>query len=269
MDVRPPHAIDVSAEVNAWIGRYGWRQTRRLTIGLPLFALLDPQERVALLAHELAHERHGDLARMPLVQGAMSTLSEVYWLLVPYPSVWVTRSGRRYRRSLGIDALINPVMAFLALLMRPTVRLYVLLMARQTQRGEYLADAAAAEVAGSAAARSSFMKLHAAAAFSGQVLTTSFSEEDQIFDRLRRRVQSAPGHEWLRVERVMALEKSRLDVTHPPSARRVEVIGRMPMREPAVIATAEQMAQIDRELSAAESAVAREMADRHRGRLYS
>jgi hypothetical protein len=36
-----------------------------------------------------------------------------------------------------------------------------------------------------------------------------------------------------------------------------------------VIATAEQMAQIDRELSAAESAVAREMADRHRGRLYS
>jgi Zn-dependent protease with chaperone function len=54
------YGIAVDGEFNASYARYGWRARRVMTIGLPMFTVLDGQERVALVAHEIAHDVNRD-----------------------------------------------------------------------------------------------------------------------------------------------------------------------------------------------------------------
>ncbi|NED82958.1 M48 family metalloprotease, partial [Streptomyces sp. SID11233] len=52
--------IAIDGEVNASAMRYGVRGRMLLTLGLPLWESLGPEQRLALLGHELAHHAHGD-----------------------------------------------------------------------------------------------------------------------------------------------------------------------------------------------------------------
>ncbi|NUW38495.1 M48 family metalloprotease, partial [Nonomuraea sp. SMC257] len=56
----PVDVVFVSAEDNAAYARIGRRGRRALIIGAPLWARLGPQEKVALLGHELSHSSNGD-----------------------------------------------------------------------------------------------------------------------------------------------------------------------------------------------------------------
>jgi Zn-dependent protease with chaperone function len=67
-------AVAVSAEANLWYQQIGWRFRPVIGIGLPLWAGLRPQERIAILAHELGHGRHGDARSGWLVSSAWSVL---------------------------------------------------------------------------------------------------------------------------------------------------------------------------------------------------
>jgi Zn-dependent protease with chaperone function len=51
-------AVVVDTEPNIWFARIGWRFRPVVGIGLPLWIGLGPQERVAILAHELGHGRN-------------------------------------------------------------------------------------------------------------------------------------------------------------------------------------------------------------------
>ena len=63
LDVPNVDVLIVDHEYNASWAVLGLRRRRVLRLGLPLLAALGPQERVALLAHELAHARNGDSGR--------------------------------------------------------------------------------------------------------------------------------------------------------------------------------------------------------------
>jgi Zn-dependent protease with chaperone function len=78
LDVRPPDIIVVDRRFNASWQIVGLRRRRVLTLGLPLVAILDRQERVALAAHELAHARNGDSTRGLFVGSAINGLAECY-----------------------------------------------------------------------------------------------------------------------------------------------------------------------------------------------
>ena len=54
--------IAFTAEFNASFTTVGWRGTPVFRLGVPLLTILDDQEIVALLAHEMAHEVNGDAA---------------------------------------------------------------------------------------------------------------------------------------------------------------------------------------------------------------
>ena len=60
LGVRPPDVVVFDLRFNASWGLDGWRRSRVLRLGIPLLAALDVRQTVALLAHELAHERNGD-----------------------------------------------------------------------------------------------------------------------------------------------------------------------------------------------------------------
>ena len=57
---KPVHAVVVSGAFNAAYGTVGPRRRPFVEIGLPLWDALPPQERIALLCHELAHGVNGD-----------------------------------------------------------------------------------------------------------------------------------------------------------------------------------------------------------------
>ena len=68
------HVVGIDRDYNASWSIVGARRRRILRLGLPLLVALDPQERVALIAHELAHARNGDASRSFVVGGALTEL---------------------------------------------------------------------------------------------------------------------------------------------------------------------------------------------------
>jgi hypothetical protein len=110
-----------------------------LTIGLPLWAVLSPQQRVALLGHELGHFVNGDVRYGLLTQIPARTCGELAELLRPAP----TGAG-----DLVIRLLFGPLHV-LAATMHVLLRW---LSHRDGHHAEYLADHLAARAAGPAAA---------------------------------------------------------------------------------------------------------------------
>jgi Zn-dependent protease with chaperone function len=84
--------IRVGDTFNASFSLVGWRRKRVMCLGLPLFSILTPQERVALIGHELGHCVNGDITRTLVVDTAINTLVDWYGILHP-GSIWA-RAGR-------------------------------------------------------------------------------------------------------------------------------------------------------------------------------
>jgi len=100
-------------EFNASFGRVGWKQREVLTLGLPLWAILEDAERVALIAHELAHGVNGDPVRGFYVGSAVAALARWHVLLHP-DRIWDEEKGVA-----GLPAIpFNLAMAMLANLAR-------------------------------------------------------------------------------------------------------------------------------------------------------
>jgi Zn-dependent protease with chaperone function len=79
----PIDALVVDATFNASYTRVGLRGRPVLSLGLPLLAVLDPQQKVALMAHEMAHGVNGDPVRSLFVGSAVDALQAWYNLLHP------------------------------------------------------------------------------------------------------------------------------------------------------------------------------------------
>ena len=56
-----------------------------LRLGVPLLTILDGQEVVALVGHELAHQVNGDATRGLVVGTALETLRRWYYAFTPGP----------------------------------------------------------------------------------------------------------------------------------------------------------------------------------------
>jgi heat shock protein HtpX len=83
LDTSPVDGIVISSDFNAGLGQGGRRRRRILHLGLPLVSILNGEERVALLAHELAHSVNGDPNRGFFVGTAISSLAQWHYLLRP------------------------------------------------------------------------------------------------------------------------------------------------------------------------------------------
>ena len=68
---------------NASCGRRGWHREPTLVIGMPLWAALSPQGRVALLGHEIGHLVNSDPVRGLLTEPALATFGRLSNLFDP------------------------------------------------------------------------------------------------------------------------------------------------------------------------------------------
>ncbi|MCI5076350.1 M48 family metalloprotease [Oricola sp.] len=210
---------------NAFIGRFGRRRRRILGIGLALWQVLEPEERVSLLAHELAHEMNGDPARLMIISGARHTLVAWIEMLVP--------DGR----FVGLAQLDNDsavplarqLMLAVAWLLTLAFRAHWLLHMQLSQRAEYYADLLAAHAAGTAAERRSLAKLALRPFVRSHIVRLPGQREGAghvLLAGLNAAVSSVPANERARLFARMEEERLSVDASHPPTVYRLRFLER-------------------------------------------
>ncbi len=246
---------------------WGVRQKRIVNVGLPLWSILDAQERVALLGHELAHGVNGDPVRSFFVGTAIDSL--VTWHRSLTPTRLNTIGGRFVRRG-GLEDVIAAIILW-PLSALAWLAAYALshLLWRESQRAEYLADYLAATVSSTRAAVSMLDKLHFGSMFPFTVNVLLSEAQGSFLADYRRRIAATPPREFERMKRIGRLAGARLDATHPPTAYRMDFLAARPIVEAKVILTAYEAEQIDRELAKLHAPLERELRDRYYGRVFA
>ena len=267
---RPPERVVVDERFNASWSSLGPRRRRVLHLGLPLFNVLEPSERVAVIAHELAHERNGDVSRGLVVGSAVAALTELYALVGPRDALEMSATGRPW--SGGLDVILAH--ALLWVISRPVAALLAVeahLLLHDSRRAEFLADALAARVASTNAVVALHEKLLLAATVEAAARRAVHERDGAPFDvfaEARRAVAAVPAHERERRRRAARHEHARPDVTHPPTGQRIALLERRPPQPPGIVLDAERAAAIEAELAPSRAALAERIVERQRARLY-
>jgi heat shock protein HtpX len=252
--------IVMDTSFNAAWGVYGLRRRRVLWLGLPLLVTLDDEELVALIAHELGHEVNGDALRNRTVGAAMSALEALVGALTPHPD-----EGRY-----AFGGLAEVTTALMHVLLAPFVALrwtMFLLLMRESQRAEYLADHLAARVAGTEAEIRTDERLLLGPYLDSIVQRRALDGSDDgqgLLAELRAAARAVPPHELERRRRIADLEDVDLLATHPPTGRRIAVLRRRPPLAPALVLDDARRAALAAELAAFARAGDREIVDHWR-----
>lgn len=263
---RPADEIRITGAFNAGVTEVGWRRRRILFVGLPLFAVLDPQERIGLLGHEYGHYVNGDPLRGFYVGSSIATLIEWHNFIAP-------RSLEEGAQAYAPGVFMIPFnLALLAISWIPLTlaRVMVLLAYRESQRAEYLADGHAASTAGADAVISGWEKSHLAEVADrvSQATTDEHWLNNSLWEELRRRAAELPDRERERSRRAGALLGTRLDATHPPTAWRIALVRSRPSSTAPLRMTNAEAAEMDAEIRSVERRIQNEVIDRHKHSLY-
>jgi Zn-dependent protease with chaperone function len=141
--IPPIEFVRLDYQFNASLTEVTWKRLPVLTIGFPLWKILAPQARIALIAHELAHRANGDPARATVPAVAIDILDEWAALLREDSS---KLAGEFY--AIFVKAGMGMLLAIVVVVRRCIFQLLYL----DRQRAEYFADFLAARVAGTSAA---------------------------------------------------------------------------------------------------------------------
>ncbi|GAB2963777.1 hypothetical protein GCM10027280_60840 [Micromonospora polyrhachis] len=241
-----PDVVAVDHTFNAYATSVGLRRRRVLCLGLPLWGSLGPQERVALLGHELGHFVNGDIRRGLLTQPAFTMLGSAADLVRPVDTVG-GGDGVGFVGVIG-EMLANMLQSMLSRLLFGAHLLLVWVGLRDAQRAEYLADELAARAAGSTAAVR---------------LLDTFLTADVVTMLVHREARAGRGPAHWRV----AADEARTSVTdlprlrqlsvrddvslfssHPPAGLRARMIEARQWRTATVVLTETRSEQVDAEL---------------------
>src|SRR5207247_2018650 len=118
LETKRVDAIFINRQFNASWSVVGIRRRSVLRLGLPLLSALTPQERVALIAHELGHGRNGDARRGFVVGSAVNGLEQLYVVLAPGGDV---RTG--YSHEVRMGPYVQVANALLWIVSRPVLGL--------------------------------------------------------------------------------------------------------------------------------------------------
>jgi Zn-dependent protease with chaperone function len=250
----PVDAISVEGNFNASFSVCGWRRKRILTLGLTLWSVLDPEERLALISHELAHAVNGDFSRIVLISSAAQTLVEWYRLL---------QLDYLFQGALGCIALpLILVGAVIAQVVYLVAYLLAHLLWHESRRAEYLADYLAASVAGTSAQLHLLRKLlflpRVDHVIRQTALSNSSSQQD-MFALMRTQVMNSPLLSFDELERLQ--DAPRLNMTHPPITYRVRFLRLKPALHPTLYLSPQDSLKIDAELTPLQSKVQRRLLD--------
>ncbi|MEV5907891.1 M48 family metalloprotease [Streptomyces chartreusis] len=258
LGTRSVDVVVLDGQANASVTHLGVRH-RVLTLGLPLWEVLSPQERIALLGHEFGHFTHGDTRHGMVVGTAYGSLTTWHYYLSPIENP----TALEYLVSL---LYLPPRWSITGVLM-----LLDLLTTRASQRSEYLADAAAARIGSTEAAAGLMDQLLVAESIdmtlhrevnarqmrsSGRVTA---KDAEGLWEALAAHLRSVPESEHERRRRVSARRGHSVDATHPPTHLRRALVLQLPPTPASVTADAERTRRLAAELADRRAAVALEL----------
>jgi Zn-dependent protease with chaperone function len=267
LDVPHVDIIVVDHAFNASWTILGARRRSVLTLGFPLLRMLEPQQRVALIAHELAHGRNGDSTRGLVVGSSVRALAAFYWSIAPEhfdgASAWSELAF--------FDRIVNVVLWIVSRPALALLQLQLHLLLRDSQRAEYLADALAARIAGTAATVGLHERLLLESMLNSTVQRAMHARRNgaDLFDELDAVLQRVPERELERRRRAARLEDARLEATHPPTVKRIDLLERREPLEPRVVCDPARDERIAIELKPRESALAAALIEDYRDSLYA
>ncbi|MFD0314718.1 M48 family metallopeptidase [Streptomyces flavalbus] len=257
---RSVDAIVVDAELNASVMTLGVRG-RMLTLGVPLWEVLTPDERVALLGHELGHFVNGDTRHGLVVGSALRSLTVWHDYFLPY-----RHPGTFF------EVLTNLVALPFRLATGALLTLLDLVALRASQRGEYLADSAAARAGSTGAAVGLMDRLLVAdpveialrreinsRRMNGRGRRGAEAASAGLWEALAAYAAEVPESEYERRRRVGALRGHSVDSTHPPTHLRREYLLRIRPETGTVVTDGAREGRIAAELAGARARVAREL----------
>ncbi|MGC1497184.1 MAG: M48 family metallopeptidase [Sulfitobacter sp.] len=252
--------VHVIGDFNAYMAEFNG-QERVVGIGAPLWLALDDDERLALLAHEIAHLSNNDPARMQLTGSALQTLSRWLELFSPPSIIDHDSDTRIIIDDRGILAqLVGGVFGagFAALTLA-----YEKLIFADSQRAEYLADVLATSVAGASAMQATLKKL-ILTPLAEKVLATVYydgANEVHLFESMAAAVRNPDATASHRLFALAIEELHSVDASHPPTRFRMEVVGVAERNDGAMFASDVNWAAIDGELFARVAAEERKLLD--------
>lgn len=209
LDIDPFEVVACDASFNASTARIGLRQRRAVVIGLPLWIILSPQERIFMIAHEYAHEINGDPKRSALVGSALGLLENWHDAFQPGP---LARQGR-----LGAVELLEwSVMRCAALVARGIYRLLAVGLARESGAAEYRADALAAAVAGREQAASALDAIKFDRTVDFWMERAIERGTDDLFGDLQQSFENTSPQRRLDIRRDLPADEAVHDGSHPP-----------------------------------------------------
>jgi Zn-dependent protease with chaperone function len=208
LGTKPPRHIDIALHWNASVHRSV--RGRVLTLGVPLWMSLNPQERLAVIGHEMGHFVNGDTNRGVVVWTAHSALWE--W---ERAFAEIARPAAR--------AFAWPV----RLMIRALIRLFSRLGFVTSQRAEYFADLAAARLA-STEAMSSALAVTRSGHFTWELSLRRAKLgvlKDGYWHQLTSLISAVPADERRRRRRAAELDVESLPFSsHPSTGQRIKVL---------------------------------------------
>jgi Zn-dependent protease with chaperone function len=241
LSIKPIEHVRVDHHFNASMDEVGLARTPILTIGLPLWVSLTGQERVALIAHELAHRANHDPARGTVVGWGLAALDRWLYLMDP--------TGERAPTL--ADLVTHLLMRLIGGVIGGLRKLLASLLFLDSQRAEYLADHLAAKIAGPVATVKLLGKVGLGRNLEAVAERAHFggdADGRSVIDAFRNFVETVPEREMERIRRADEQENSRIDASHPPTASRIKFIKSRHFELPLVILSDSLSRAIDAEL---------------------
>jgi len=256
------HGIVIGHDFNASIAQVGLRRRKVMWLGLPLVSVLDGQELVGLLGHEVAHGVNGDPVRSSLIGTALDSLIRWDYLVRP-----------DWEDVEGVPGLLMVPVNLAALGVSYSLRGCILalahLMWRDSQRSEYMADLLGARVSGTTGQLAMLENLLHHPTFGLVVQSTALTgSEADVFDEFERRLREVPERELERRRRVALVQETRLDSTHPPTPHRIEFLQAHPVSGAQVVCPHGELEAIRRELVAFRPKIQRKLVSLYKDNLY-
>lgn len=265
----PVDGIAMSADFGANYRVAGWRRQRYIELGAPLMAILSPEERIAVMAHELSHGANGDPLRGTFLSGAVNTL--VTWAIALRPGS-IGRLGEGMPLGvvvtlLGIPLELSLLAASEFLLL--AARALLLLVLRQSQRAEYLADLLAATVAGTSEMQAALEKTYCFEVVGAAIRTHALTTPDMPIGKGLLDAVRALSPSQLETRRQQSRsELWQADASHPPTALRVDMLARHATYQPVAVLTMQEHLALGQEIDQLIAAMQRALVNRHLASIY-
>ncbi|MBK9054065.1 MAG: M48 family metallopeptidase [Chloroflexi bacterium] len=209
----PIHGIAPTSSFSTYVGEYTWRQWRILFLGLPLWDVLGPQERIALLATTLARGGTNENNRAYSLYLGINNALHIASYLTPvllfifFVLLW----GQTDNTSANS---LSCCYGFWLLLLS----MYALL-AMDAQRTTYLAYYRGAGISGTEAQIKLVQKLYLTNNWRHALHRYAMDRNNRaksFFATVRQEIEQIHPRELERLKRVIESELTRLDAFYPP-----------------------------------------------------